>query len=649
MPTENPTSAQGNCAFKDSFERLYAAGFCVLPANGKKPAWRYANLTQRPTPRFLARKPERFDGLDLVAVPGLTAMWYLNRQWRLIVLDGDDEQALAWIDHHFGWTPGRVKTRRGGHRYWLLPAEIELPVGLTNLRHLGHNVDIKHGSRGAIVVLPPSRHPEDRSFQYQWDGCDETVLERLPPFPLHILEQVLGQRLWALPSETAACTDETALFTDQSHRESRPNARNDGVFSGSQMRETARETFRCPPGGHNVTSNPPPPAPPPGRETATCTDEINPKDAAATNAEDRWERDVFSGMGQVKAQERGGSRELGLNDYLIPIAFGVGSEAELLEEARRANARDFAEPLEDSVVIRVASTVWVDTQTGALKDWGSERIKTSMRTPSGATTLVDGNELDLMLGFGNIGTIAYVLLQKLRVEHLARQLRGETFVIMPRAMARANTLPVGHNAIAAARDLLLTLGYVEKVSSAVFRGRGCTIPAQYRLAQKVEIRREKVETVDHNGEVIETEVVTTAPYIAKHGKAALQALVVAKVRQRPQEAGQEPVEAHDLSSTAEPATPSLAPIKPKQRHPRPWELIGISKANYYRRLKGGEDMEPLVAHALATGGLVQVSTKSRKTSRMSKADRARLLGFPSTAGYAAALRRGRLRREANGV
>jgi hypothetical protein len=169
------------------------------------------------------------------------------------------------------------------------------------------------------------------------------------------------------------------------------------------------------------------------------------------------------------------------------------------------------------------------------------------------------------------------------------------------------------------------------------------------LAQKVEIRREKVETVDPNGEVSEIEVLTTNAFIAKHGPKCIRDLAAAKVRQRLQEARQEHVEALDPDCTAEPPTLSLAPIKPKPSHPHPWELLGISKATYYRRLKRGEDMGPLLVQALATGGLVQVSAKSRKTSRMSKADQARLLGFSSAAGYDAALRRGRLSREANRV
>lgn len=244
--TDNFTANQAGSSqsaaptFRESFEKLHAAGFAVLPAIGKKPSWKYAGLTKRPSPKFLRKRPERFEGSDFVMIPGLTLMYFAGQAYRLIVLDGDDADAVAWIDRTFGWTPGKVKTRRGAHRYFLMPAQIELPTTLTNLRHLGINVDIKHGSRGAIVVVPPSRHSEVRDFQYAWDGCDETVLSQLPLFPLHILEQVLGQRLWALPGETSP------------------------VENG----ETRSETLLCPPGGHNGTSNgPPPPPPPPESET----------------------------------------------------------------------------------------------------------------------------------------------------------------------------------------------------------------------------------------------------------------------------------------------------------------------------------------------------------------------------------------------
>jgi hypothetical protein len=88
--------------------------------------------------------------------------------------------------------------------------------GLSSLRKHGLNSDIKHGQRGAgIVVAPPSRHEKDRSFAYAWDGCDETVIRELPKFNIKALEAILNKGI-VVPTGTQAELKAKAGFKGES-------------------------------------------------------------------------------------------------------------------------------------------------------------------------------------------------------------------------------------------------------------------------------------------------------------------------------------------------------------------------------------------------------------------------------------------------
>lgn len=125
---------------------------------------------------------------DIVYVPGLCETGRNKRG--IIVVDPDDADAIGYAEEIFGETPGKVRTRRGQHRLF---DGHGMDLGkLTSLRNFGLNIDIKHGKNGAgIVAAPPSAHEEDRSFHYEFEGCDETVLGHLPPFQLHKLTALL--------------------------------------------------------------------------------------------------------------------------------------------------------------------------------------------------------------------------------------------------------------------------------------------------------------------------------------------------------------------------------------------------------------------------------------------------------------------------
>lgn len=177
------------------------AGFAVLPANGKKPLrgsfnkWRYA-----PGEKVVGEWATKTPDADIVIVPGLSR--HRRGGGTLVMLDGDDQNACGQSIERFGDTPGKVNTRRGKHFYFRHDGP---GLGrISSLRKYGFNIDVKHGQLGAgIVVAPPSRHEKDRSFQYEWDGCDETVIRDLPKFPIKVLEAILNRGI-VVPTGTQA-------------------------------------------------------------------------------------------------------------------------------------------------------------------------------------------------------------------------------------------------------------------------------------------------------------------------------------------------------------------------------------------------------------------------------------------------------------
>lgn len=175
--------------FADHAPHMQAAGWAVLPAVGKSPirkgfnTWRF-----RPSAKIIDKWAKEAPDADIVYVPGLCATKLGKRS--LIVVDPDDAEAIGQAEELFGDTPGKVRTRRGAHRLY---DGAGLDLGnVTSLRPYGLNIDLKHGQNGAgIVVAPYSRHQDDRSFRYAWDGCDETVIRDLPPFPIDKLKALL--------------------------------------------------------------------------------------------------------------------------------------------------------------------------------------------------------------------------------------------------------------------------------------------------------------------------------------------------------------------------------------------------------------------------------------------------------------------------
>jgi len=194
---------------------LRRSGFAVLPAAGKKPLM--AGFAQWKTPPGLVAVEKwalKLPEADVVYVPGL------SRARRggpgIIVVDGDDEDAVGRIPELFGDTPGKVRTRRGKH--FLYRDTGESLGKVQSLKRYGLNADVKHGR--SIVVAPPSRHEKERTFAYAWESGDETVIRDLPAFPIAALRRLMETH------QSPGQNSSEPYKTPSPGREIRPNGTN---------------------------------------------------------------------------------------------------------------------------------------------------------------------------------------------------------------------------------------------------------------------------------------------------------------------------------------------------------------------------------------------------------------------------------------
>jgi hypothetical protein len=101
---------------------------------------------------------------------------------RLVVVDCDDDAALAAAEARYGYSPLLVSTPRGsgGHLYYHAPPS-QVQVRSRNLRRShGLAIDVKAGP-GAVVIVPPSVRPSTgRPYAFSRGSWDD--LRSLPVF-----------------------------------------------------------------------------------------------------------------------------------------------------------------------------------------------------------------------------------------------------------------------------------------------------------------------------------------------------------------------------------------------------------------------------------------------------------------------------------
>ena len=181
----------------------------MLPARGKRPLRRgFHKWKIGPGQKIVEEWAESDPYANVVFVPGASRT--AAHPNGLVVADGDDAETSERTEQVFGWSPARVETLRGLHRLYRAP---EHSLGnVSSLRKYGLNADLKHGA--SIVVAPPSRHPDERSFAYRWaPGSGIEALRELPVFPVSALQALLERGHDSCPNET-----QTARSPDEDDR-----------------------------------------------------------------------------------------------------------------------------------------------------------------------------------------------------------------------------------------------------------------------------------------------------------------------------------------------------------------------------------------------------------------------------------------------
>ena len=93
----------------------------------------------------------------------------LGERFDAVVVDCDDEEALAWAEKTFVHTPWRVRTGKGWHLYYHYPKGTK--VRSENLRaSKGVNAEIK--ADGVYVVAPQSWHKNGSRYTLETEGAD---------------------------------------------------------------------------------------------------------------------------------------------------------------------------------------------------------------------------------------------------------------------------------------------------------------------------------------------------------------------------------------------------------------------------------------------------------------------------------------------
>lgn len=118
--------------------------------------------------QLAAPSDEKLDKLN-EAYPDANWAIALGERFDIVVVDCDDEEALAWAEKTFVHTPWRVKTGKGWHLYYHYPKGTK--VRSENLRFSkGVAVEIK--ADGVYVVAPQSWHQNGSRYTLETEGAE---------------------------------------------------------------------------------------------------------------------------------------------------------------------------------------------------------------------------------------------------------------------------------------------------------------------------------------------------------------------------------------------------------------------------------------------------------------------------------------------
>jgi hypothetical protein len=150
----------------------------------------------------------------------------------------------------------------------------------------------------------------------------------------------------------------------------------------------------------------------------------------------------------------------------LALAAGIDTQAELLTQARKANAELCVPPNDDAEVVRTVRKVW------------EYKLADRLMVPGmGGAIILQTASLDRFLDAGDDGLDCLALLAAFRKAHAGLR---DSFAASPEAMARARLIrPWGKNRYRSTIRKLCDLGELEQVYSG---GRGPRDPALYRFA-----------------------------------------------------------------------------------------------------------------------------------------------------------------------
>lgn len=194
------------------------SGLHPFPVDGKQPCVR-SYAARRPSPVALDRWTVAFAGANL----GLP-----TRREGLVVLDADDPAAIALFEATVGYTPLRVRTRRGEHWYFADPSGLVASAIHPN----GQPFDIKASGKADYILLPGSEHG---GALYRLSDQDQVSvaefvrrLGALPPLDPDKLRELLQQpRGHVRPRSSARHSGATIILKGAPIE---VGARNDSLF-----------------------------------------------------------------------------------------------------------------------------------------------------------------------------------------------------------------------------------------------------------------------------------------------------------------------------------------------------------------------------------------------------------------------------------
>jgi len=193
----------------DQALRYLALGLSVIPikARDKRPPIAWKDFQKRlPTEAELRGWFDGKDDLNLAIVTGEVS--------RVVVVDGDSAEAVAWLNAHHP-SHMRTKTAKGGHYFFLHPGhEVRNGAKLG-----GMALDVR--GDGGYVVAPGSVHPTGALYEEEGDWWD---IDGLPVFQ----SAWLGERVLPLVNQQAALDKRVKAYLDRIPGESEGGRDNQG-------------------------------------------------------------------------------------------------------------------------------------------------------------------------------------------------------------------------------------------------------------------------------------------------------------------------------------------------------------------------------------------------------------------------------------